>query len=44
MKDNFLEKFKNVFPSQIAIKAVEESQAQVKTIRPSAKWLMLILP
>jgi len=44
MKEFVLEKFNFYFQSQISINTlIEESQAKVKTIRPSAKWLMLFL-
>jgi len=46
MKEKFFcEKLKYYFQSQIEIKTlIEDSQAQVKTIRPSEKWSMLFLP
>jgi len=46
MKDNFFgEKLKYYFQSQIAMKTmIEDYQAQLKPIRPSAKWWKLFLP
>jgi len=45
MKEIFFEKFKYYFQSQNVMKTlIEDSQAQVKTIRPSAKWSIFFLP
>jgi len=45
MNEKKFQKLKYYFQSQIAIKTlIEDSQAQVKPFRPSAKWSMLFLP
>jgi len=45
MKEIFFQKIKYYFQFQIAKKTlIADSQAQVKPIRPSAKWSKLLLP